>query len=142
MQPQVNSLNQYLNPLKSMNDVRIEKLLVGGTWYYQQQEGDCKNTHWTQEFHSSKFYKSSGSRCLLEDSFSLNAESWHVKDRVLYIVNLSPREGEDVLLKYGVALITPKRLVLTSGNYRYPFLRTQAAVKTGNTPAKTTPASN
>ncbi len=111
------------NPLKTKKDLLIEKNLTSGTWTYQRQGDDCKDTTWTQTFHKNRYYKSGGSACLLNDAFSVDAESWHIKNQVLYIVNLSPKEGEDIILKYGINFLDKKKLVLSSGQYKYTFLR-------------------
>ncbi len=118
------SINQNSpNPLKSPADARIEKILVGGKWLYQRQADDCKDTYWAQHFYKNGYYKSGGATCLLSDSFSVDAEAWHVKDQILYILNLSPRAGEDIILKYGVEMPTKNRMILRSSDSTYTFIR-------------------
>jgi len=111
------------NPLKTSDDNRIENLLVGGKWLYQRQPSDCADTYWAQHFYKNKYYKSGGSTCLLSDTFSVDAENWHVKDQILYILNLSPKAGEDIILKYGVSTPNRNKLVLRSAEHTYIFLR-------------------
>ncbi len=111
------------HPLKTKKDLQIEESLTSGTWTYQRQGDDCKDTTWTQTFHENRYYKSGGSACLLTDAFSVDAESWHIKNQVLYIINLSPKAGEDIILKYGINFLDKKKLVLSSGLYKYTFLR-------------------
>ena len=111
------------NPLKTQEDTRIEKALVGGKWLYQRQPDDCKDTYWAQHFYKNGYYKSGGATCLLSDSFSVDAEAWHVKDQILYIINLSPRAGEDIILKYGVEIIDKNRIILRSAENTYTFIR-------------------
>jgi len=121
---QKNALDsQTANPLKTQNDSRIEQILVGGKWLYQRQQNDCADTYWAQHFYKNKYYKSGGSTCLLSDSFSVNAENWHVKDQILYILNLSPKTGEDIILKYGVSAPTRNKLILRSAEHTYIFKR-------------------
>lgn len=115
--------SQSINPLKTQQDRHLENSLVGGTWHYQTQQSDCNDTYWTQQFYKNKYYKSGGSTCLLTDTFSVGAESWHVKDRILYIVNLSPRAGEDVILKYAISMAGRNKLILRSGRQSYTFFR-------------------
>ncbi len=111
------------NPLKSQEDNRIEKILVGGKWLYQRQPDDCKDTYWAQHFYKNGYYKSGGATCLLSDTFSVDAEAWHVKDQILYIINLSPRVGEDIILKYGVEIIDKNRIILRSAENTYTFIK-------------------
>ena len=111
------------NPLKSKEDSRIENILVGGKWLYQRQIDDCKDTYWAQHFYRNGYYKSGGATCLLSDSFSVDAEAWHVKGQILYILNLSPRAGEDIILKYGVEIIGKNRIILRSAQDTYTFIR-------------------
>ena len=118
-------MNEGANPLKSNEDNRIEKLLVGGKWLYQRQADDCKDTYWAQHFYKNGYYKSGGASCLLEDSFSVNAEAWHVKGQILYIINLSPRADEDIILKYSVEMHGKNRMILRSATDNYTFLRKQ-----------------
>ncbi len=109
------------HPLKSKQDLKIEKILTTGTWKYQRQEDDCKDTSWEQDFHKNRYYQSVGSACLLLDAFSVRAESWHVKNQQLYIVNLSPTDGNDIILKYGIDYLDQQKLVLSSKGYKYSF---------------------
>ncbi len=111
------------HPLKTKKDLQTEKDLTSGTWKYQRQGDDCKDTTWTQTFHKNRYYKSGGSACLLVDAFSVDAENWHIKNQVLYITNLSPKEGEDIILKYGITFLDDKKLILNSGQYKYTFLK-------------------
>ncbi len=111
------------NPLKTKKDLQIEKNLTSGAWVYQRQGDDCKDTTWTQTFHKNRYYKSGGSACLLKDAFSIDAESWHVKKQILYIINLSPKAGDDIILKYGINYLDEKKLILSSGQFKYTFLR-------------------
>ena len=111
------------NLLKTSGDNRIENLLVGGKWLYQRQPSDCADTYWAQHFYKNKYYKSGGSTCLLSDTFSVDAENWHVKDQILYILNLSPKAGEDIILKYGVSTPNRNKLVLRGAEHTYIFLR-------------------
>lgn len=111
------------HPLKTKKDLQIEENLTSGTWKYQRQDDDCKDTTWTQTFHENRYYKSGGSACLLADAFSVDAENWHIKNQVLYITNLSPQEGEDIILKYSITFLDTKKLVLSSGQYEYTFLK-------------------
>ena len=111
------------HPLKSKKDLQIEENLTSGTWKYQRQGDDCNDTTWTQTFYKNRYYKSGGSACLLADAFSVDAENWHIKNQVLYITNLSPKEGEDIILKYGINFLDKKKLILSSGQYTYTFLK-------------------
>jgi hypothetical protein len=111
------------HPLKTKKDLQIEEDITSGIWKYQRQGDDCKDTTWTQTFHKNRYYKSGGSACLLTDAFSVDAENWHIKNQVLYITNLSPKAGEDIILKYGIDFIDKKKLVLSSGQYKYTFLK-------------------
>lgn len=111
------------HPLKSTNDIQIEKLLISGTWKYQQQADDCNDTKWEQSFHKSRYYQSVGSACLLVDAFSVEAESWHVKSQNLYIVNLSPSDTDDIIIKYRINYLDSEKLILSSQGYRYTFTR-------------------
>lgn len=111
------------NPLKTSDDKRIERLLVGGKWLYQRQQNDCADTYWAQHFYKNKYYKSGGSTCLLSDTFSVDAENWHVKDQILYILNLSPKAGEDIILKYGISTPNRNKLILRSAEHNYIFKR-------------------
>jgi hypothetical protein len=110
--------------LKSKVDLNIEKrLTTSGAWKYQPQGEDCDDTVWHQSFYKNGYYKSEGSACLLVNAFSVEAENWHVKGRVLYIINLSPIAGKDIILKYGIYYLDANKLVLSSGNYKYTFLK-------------------
>ncbi len=111
------------HPLKSKKDLRIEQLLTSGTWKYQRQVDDCKDTSWLQRFYKSRYYLSKGSACQLIDAFTVEAESWHVKAQQLYIVNLSPNDGNDIILKYGIDYLDPGKLILSSNGYKYTFLK-------------------
>ena len=111
------------HPLKSKKDLTIEKILTSGTWKYQRQGDDCEDTRWEQRFHKNRYYQSVGSACELVDAFSVQAESWHVKDQNLYIVNLSPSDSDDIILKYGVDFLDKGKLVLSSKGYKYSFLK-------------------
>jgi hypothetical protein len=111
------------NPLKSDEDKRIEKMIVGGKWLYQREPNDCAETYWAQHFYKNGYYKSGGASCLLSDSFSVNAEAWHVKGQILYILNLSPIAGEDIILKYGVELKGRNRMILRTSDETYTFIR-------------------
>ena len=109
------------HPLKSQKDVKIEKTLTSGAWKYEPQHDDCKDTSWTQTFYINRYYKSVGDACLIPNAFSVDAENWHIKRQILYITNLSPRNDEDIILKYGIDFLTQHKLVLSSGNYKYTF---------------------
>jgi len=109
------------NPLKTPKDLRIEKILTSGTWKYEPQEDDCKDTQWVQNFYKSRYYKSVGAACLVPDAFSVDAESWHVKNKILYITNMSPIQGDEIILKYGIHYMDENRMILSSGNYKYIF---------------------
>lgn len=111
------------HPLKSKTDIQIEKLLTSGTWKYQQQADDCNDTKWEQSFHKSRYYQSVGSACLLVDAFSVEAESWHVKSQNLYIVNLSPSDTDDIIIKYRINYLDSEKLILSSQGYKYTFTR-------------------
>ncbi len=111
------------NPLKTEKDRKIESVLTSGTWKYQRQSADCKDTTWTQRFHKNRYYKSGGSACLLKDAFSVDAESWHIKNQRLYIVNLSPSDDDDIILKYGIDFLDNKKLILSSKGFKYTFLK-------------------
>lgn len=114
---------QTKNPLKTETDVKIEALLMSGTWKYQSQGEDCDDTIWRQSFHFNRFYHSIGSACQVPDAFSVDAESWHVKNQFLYIVNLSPNEADDIILKYDIDYLDAAKLVLISNGYKYTFLK-------------------
>ena len=111
------------NPLKSLDDIKIERLLTTGTWKYQSQAEDCNDTMWKQRFYSNRYYYSVGSACQVPDAFSVDAESWHIKDQYLYIVNLSPIEADDIVLKYSVEFLDKAKMVLGSNGYKYTFFK-------------------
>lgn len=111
------------NPLKSKDDLKIENLIMSGTWNYQRQDSDCKDTAWQQRFHRSRYYQSMGSACLVPNSFSVEAESWHIKNQNLYIVNLTPKEEDDIVLKYAIEYIDKAKMIVSSNGYRYTFIK-------------------
>ena len=111
------------NPLKTADDIKIENLITKGTWVYQRQGEDCNDTKWKQRFYKNRYYRSQGSACLVPDSFSVDAESWHIKNLYLYIVNLSPKEEDDIVLKYGIEYLDKAKLILSSNGYKYTFLK-------------------
>ena len=111
------------HPLKSELDIKIENSLTSGTWKYERQAEDCKDTSWEQTFYKNRYYKSVGAACLMPDAFSVDAENWYTKKQVLYITNLSPVDGEDIILKYGIDFLDQHKLVLSSGKYKYTFLK-------------------
>ena len=111
------------NPLKTSDDIKIEHLITSGTWIYKRQGEDCNDTKWKQRFYKSRYYQSIGSACLVPDSFSVNAESWHVKELYLYIVNLSPNEENDIVLKYEIEFLDKTKLILGSNGFKYTFLK-------------------
>jgi len=111
------------NKLKSEIDLQVEKNLTSGTWKYQREEDDCKNTVWEQTFHSNRYYESSGAACLIPDAFRIDAENWHIKNQILYITKLSIDDSKDIILKYGVEYLDNKSLKLSRGNYTYTFIK-------------------
>ncbi len=111
------------NPLKSADDVKIERLLTTGTWKYQSQAEDCSDTVWRQRFYRNGYYLSSGSACQVPDAFSVDAESWYIKDQYLYITNLSPIEADDIILKYSIEYLDKAKLILGSNGYNYTFIK-------------------
>lgn len=111
------------NPLKTDVDVKIENTLVMGAWKYQRQHDDCKDTNWEQTFYTNRYYKSVGAACMLPKAFSVDAENWYIKNQILYITNLSPKDGADIIIKYGISYLDENKLVLSSGKYNYTFLR-------------------
>ncbi len=111
------------HPLKSQKDINIEKTLTNGEWKYKRQYDDCKDTSWTQTFYKNRYYKSVGDACLIPNAFSVDAENWHIKYQTLYITNLSPVKGDDIILKYRIDYLSNKKLILNSGNYQYTFFR-------------------
>lgn len=117
------SISASNHPLKSNKDLLIEKLLSTGKWRYQRQGDDCKDIAWEKSFHHNRYYKSVGSACLLDDAFSVAAETWYVKQQYLYIVNLSPNDNDDIILKYAINYMDAKKLILSSKGYKYTFLK-------------------
>ena len=111
------------HPLKTKQDLLIEKALSYGVWAYQPQTEDCKDTQWEQKFDENRYYQSVGSACEIKDAFSVDAESWHVKNNMLYIVNLAPDDSDDIIIKYGIKALDRKKLILLSNGYEYTFLR-------------------
>ena len=111
------------NPLKSEKDLKIEKVLTSGTWKYERQGDDCKDTNWEQTFYKNRYYKSIGSACLLANAFSVDAENWHTKKQILYITNLSQNDGDDIIMKYGIDFLDGNKLVLSRGKYQYTFVK-------------------
>jgi len=111
------------NPLKTFKDLRIEKILSSGTWKYERQSDDCKDTNWVQNFYPNRYYKSVGAACLIPNVFTVDAESWHLKNQILYVTNLSPISGNDIILRYGIDFLDENRLVLSSGQYKYSFVK-------------------
>ena len=111
------------NPLKTNKDIEIEKILTSGEWKYERQSDDCKDTNWTQVFSANRYYKSVGAACLIPDAFSVDAENWYLKNKILYVTNLSPNSNDDIILKYGIHYMDANRLVLSSGNYKYTFVK-------------------
>jgi len=111
------------NPLKTAKDVEIEKVLSSGVWKYERQSDDCKDTSWQQTFHKNRYYKSVGDACLVPDAFSVDAESWHIKNKFLYITNLSPVNGDDIILKYRIDFLDQDKLILASGKFKYNFYK-------------------
>jgi len=111
------------NPLKSADDIKIERLLTKGTWKYQSQAEDCNDTIWKQRFYKSRYYQSIGSACSVPDSFSVDAESWYIKNQYLYITNLSPINADDIVLKYSIEFVDKAKLILGSNGYKYTFFK-------------------
>jgi len=111
------------NPLKSADDIKIERLLTQGTWKYLSQTEDCNDTVWKQRFYKSRYYLSSGSACMVPDAFSVDAESWYIKGQYLYITNLSPNEANDIVLKYSIEFIDKAKLILGSNGFNYTFIK-------------------
>lgn len=111
------------NPLKTTKDYNIEKVLTSGSWKYERQVDDCKDTNWIQNFYPNRYYKSVGAACLVPNAFTVAAENWHLKDQILYVTNLSPDSGEDIILRYGIHYLDANRLVLSSGEYKYTFIK-------------------
>jgi len=118
-----NNVSSSKNPLKTFKDLEIEKVLTSGMWKYERQSDDCKDTNWVQNFHSNRYYKSIGAACLIPDAFSVDAENWYLKDQILYVTNLSPNSDDDIILRYGIQYLDQNRLVLSSGKYKYTFIK-------------------
>jgi len=110
------------NPLKTAKDIQIEKILISGIWTYERQSDDCKDTNWVQSFDSNRYYRSTGAACLIPNAFTVDAENWHLKNKVLYVTNLSPN-GDDIILRYGIHYLDENKLVLSSGKYKYTFVK-------------------
>ena len=119
--PSVNAPSN--NPLKTIKDLQIESALVGGTWKYERQGDDCEDTNWEQSFHYDRYYKSVGAACLLPQAFSVDAENWYTKQQILYITNLSPKNGDDIIMKYRIDFLDENKLVLSSGKFKYTFFK-------------------
>ena len=115
--------NSVKNPLKTTKDIKIERMLSSGTWTYERQSDDCKDTKWVQNFYPNRYYKSVGEACLIPNAFSVDAESWYLKDQILYVTNLSPNSDDDIILRYGIDYLDNNRLVLRSGKYKYTFIK-------------------
>lgn len=111
------------NPLKTRQDIRTEKLLIGGIWKYQRTADDCSDTDWAQKFYKNRYYRSAGAACLLKDAFSVDAENWHVKKTTLYITNLAPSEGDDIIMRYAIKHLSEGKLILQSNGFDYTFLK-------------------
>ena len=111
------------HPLKTRQDIRTEKLLIGGVWKYQRQDDDCKDTEWQQAFYKNRYYRSGGAACLLKDAFSVDAENWHVKKTMLYITNLAPDAGDDIILRYTIKHLSKGKMILHSNGFDYTFLK-------------------
>ena len=111
------------HPLKSRQDIRTEKLLKGGVWKYQRQADDCKDTEWSQKFYKNRYYRSGGAACLLKDAFSVDAENWHVKKTMLYITNLAPDAGDDIIMRYYIKHLSKGKMILHSNGFDYTFLK-------------------
>lgn len=119
----LNAVGSSKNPLKTAKDLKIEKVLTSGTWTYERQFDDCKDTNWVQNFYSNRYYKSVGAACLIPNAFTVDAENWYLKNQILYVTNLSPDSGEDIILRYGIHYLDENRLVLSSGEYKYAFVK-------------------
>jgi len=118
-----NAQSSVKNPLKTAKDLQIEKSLTSGSWKYERQSDDCKDTNWVQNFYPNRYYKSIGAACLIPNVFTVDAESWHLKGQILYVTNLSPDSGEDIILRYGVHYLDENKLILSSGQYKYTFFK-------------------
>ncbi len=123
LQTVLTSSTNTKNPLKSIDDIKIERLLTTGTWKYQSQVEDCNDTSWKQRFYPNRYYYSVGSACQVPDAFSVDAESWYIKDQYLYITNLSPKEADDIVLKYSIEYLDKAKLILGSNGYKYTFIK-------------------
>ncbi|MEH6455364.1 MAG: hypothetical protein V7749_03520 [Cocleimonas sp.] len=121
--PRFNYEGSVKNPLKTNKDLKIEKVLISGIWTYERQSDDCKDTNWVQSFDSNRYYRSVGAACLIPNAFSVDAENWYLKDQILYVTNLSPDSDNDIILRYGIDYLDQNRLVLSSGEYKYTFLK-------------------
>ena len=119
----INNSGAKKNPLKTVKDLRIEKVLTSGTWTYERQSDDCKDTNWVQNFYSNRYYKSVGAACLIPHAFTVDAENWYLKGQILYVTNLSPNSADDIILRYGIDYLDENRLVLSSGQYKYAFVK-------------------
>jgi len=117
------SIGSAKNPLKTSKDLQIEKVLMSGTWKYERQSDDCKDTSWVQNFYPNRYYKSVGAACLIPDAFSVDAESWYLKENILYVTNLAPNSDDDIILRYWIHYLDKTRLVLSSGKYKYTFVK-------------------
>ncbi len=117
------NISSVKNPLKTTKDLKIERVLTSGTWKYERQSDDCKDTNWVQNFHPNRYYKSVGAACLIPNAFSVDAENWYLKDQILYVTNLSKNSDDDIILRYGVDYLDKNRLVLSSGKYKYTFVK-------------------
>lgn len=132
--PSVNSQVSNLDlafghPLKTDYDTRVESLIINKKWQYQRQASDCKDTKWVQEFFKNRYYNANGSACLLKGAFDLEAESWHIKDKYLYIVNLAPNNVDDIIVRYSIKSLTNKKMVLISNGFKYTFVNVPKPVK-------------
>ena len=121
--PSFNYEGSVKNPLKTYKDLKIEKVLISGIWTYERQSDDCKDTNWVQSFDSNRYYRSVGAACLIPDAFSVDAENRYLKDKILYVTNLSPNSEDDIILRYGIHYLDENRLVLSSGKYKYTFVK-------------------
>jgi len=109
------------NPLKTKKDIEIENFITRSTWQYVPQDDDCKDTKWHQSFYKNRYYKSEGDACSIPKALSVEAENWHIKNKILYMTNLSPTDAEDIVLKYSIVHLGKKKLVLQKGNFKYIF---------------------
>ena len=106
------TITSSTNPLKSVKDLRIEKILKSGEWKYERQSDDCKDTNWVQSFHENRYDKSVGAACLVPNAFTVDAENWYLKNQILYVTNLSPNSAEDIILRYGIDYLDSQPLDL------------------------------